>query len=61
MPDPTPDPLQDVPADIRARLAAVTAKLPPDWSLVAMTHDSLGWSARLADGEGHIGAENDRI
>ena len=57
MPDPTPDPLQDVPADVRARLAAVTAKLPPGWTLVEVIHDHYGWTARLADESGHAGAE----
>ena len=46
MPDPTPDPLQDVPHAIRARLAAVTARLPPSWTLVEVIHDHYGWTAR---------------
>lgn len=41
----------------RARLEAVTAKLPSGWTVIEMVHEDFGWTARVADENGYPGTE----
>lgn len=52
-----PHPPQEMPAAIRARLEAVTAKLPPGWTVIERVHENFGWTARVADENGVVGAQ----
>jgi len=55
MPDPTPDPTQDMPVASRAWLATGTEELPPNRTFVETIGDSLSCSARRAGESGAIG------